>query len=79
MKGYLKSIPARVMLAVLGLFLSVNVYAQNVIIGTVVDETDEPLSAYLLSKRVPPKVLSPTSTVNSVSTSPTAQPSLFHM
>ena len=31
------------MLAVLGLFLSVNVYAQNVIIGTVVDETDEPL------------------------------------
>lgn len=43
MKGYLKSIPARVMLAVLGLFLSVNVYAQNVIIGTVVDETDEPL------------------------------------
>lgn len=43
MKGYLKSIPARVLLAVLGLFLSVNVYAQNVIIGTVVDETDEPL------------------------------------
>ena len=67
------------MLAVLGLFLSVNVYAQNVIIGTVVDETDEPLIGVSVIERVPPKVLSPTSTVNSVSTSPTAQPSLFHM
>lgn len=43
MKGYLKSFPARVLFAVLGVFLSVNVYAQNVIIGTVVDEMDEPL------------------------------------